>query len=298
MEEEHGRKNWYDKSYKLLLVIPALLLIFSIGYLYVFTQDNGDIIRKDVTLTGGTSVSVFDAKADIVVIESQLKTDFPDLRIREIRDFRSGGQIGFFVETKAGVNEITEGLENVLGYKLNQENSSIEFTGETLSAGFYKQVRNAIVLAFVFMAIVVFLVFRTFVPSFAVILSAFADIVMTIALVNILGFEISIAGIIAFLMLIGYSVDTDILLTSRLLKNGEGSVNGRIFDSFKTGITMTLTSISAIAVSLFIIYNFSETLRQIFSILLIGLGFDIINTWFANAGILKMYVEKKRGGIR
>jgi len=49
----------------------------------------------------------------------------------------------------------------------------------------------------------------------AVVISAFADIVMTLALVDILGLKISTAGIVAFLMLIGYSVDTDILFNNK-----------------------------------------------------------------------------------
>jgi preprotein translocase subunit SecF len=56
---------------------------------------------------------------------------------------------------------------------------------------------------------------------------------------------------------------------------------------------MTLTSMVAIGVTLVIIYNLSDTLRQIFTIILIGLGFDLLNTWFMNAGILKWYVDRK-----
>jgi len=151
----------------------------------------------------------------------------------------------------------------------------------------------AILIAFVFMGIVVFIIFRTFVPSTAVILSAFADILMTLALVNMLGMRMSTAGIVAFLMLIGYSVDTDILLTTRILKRDEGSLNSRIFGAFKTGITMTLTSLFAVVFALFVVRSFSIVLTQIFSILAIGLGFDILNTWITNASILKWYKEKK-----
>jgi len=143
------------------------------------------------------------------------------------------------------------------------------------------------------MAIVVFILFRTFIPSIAVILAAFSDIIMTITVVDLLGIPLSTAGIVAFLMLIGYSVDTDILLTSRMLKSKEGNTNERLFSAFITGITMTLTSITAMAVALVIVYNSSEVLRQIFTILLIGLCFDLLNTWTANASILKLYVERK-----
>ena len=146
------------------------------------------------------------------------------------------------------------------------------------------------------MAIVVFIIFRTAIPSLAVILSAFADIIMTITVVDLFGMRLSLAGIIAFLMLIGYSVDTDILLTSRLLKRKEGTVNEAIYGSFKTGMTMTLTSIAAVGTSLIIIYTISDVLRQIFTVVLIGLLFDIINTWLTNASILKWYVESKNEG--
>jgi len=116
---------------------------------------------------------------------------------------------------------------------------------------------------------------------------------MTLTLVNILEIKMSSAGIVAFLMLVGYSVDTDILLTNRILKRYEGSLNQRIFGAFKTGITMTLTSLLAVTFALIVVSSFSVILTQIFTILFIGLSFDILNTWITNASLLKWYAEKK-----
>jgi preprotein translocase subunit SecF len=103
----------------------------------------------------------------------------------------------------------------------------------------------------------------------------------------------SSAGLVAFLMLIGYSVDTDILLTTRILKRHEGELNERFFGAFKTGITMTLTSLLAVILALIVVSSFSVVLTQIFTILTIGLGFDILNTWITNASILKWYAGRK-----
>ena len=291
--QNQDTKNWYDKHYKLTILIPAILLIFSIIYLVNFTLKNGDIIYKDVSLTGGTTITVLDEKVNMEELKNSLKGQFPDISIRKISELRTGSQKGLVLETKSNADEIKSSLENYLGYKLDQDNSSIEFSGAALSSGFYQQIRLAIILAFIFMALVVFFVFRTFVPSFVVILSAFADIIMTIATVDLLKFNLSLAGIIAFLMLIGYSVDTDILLTSRLLKRREGSMNYAILDAFKTGMTMTITSITAVGISLIVIYTFSDVLKQIFTILLIGLVFDIFNTWLTNAPLLRWYIEAK-----
>jgi len=105
--------------------------------------------------------------------------------------------------------------------------------------------------------------------------------------------RISSGGIVALLMLIGYSVGTDILLTSRVLRRKNESVNSACFGAFKTGITMTLTAISSIFVGLFFVYQYETVLNQIFIILLIGLFYDIVNTWLTNVWIIKWYAESK-----
>ena len=142
------------------------------------------------------------------------------------------------------------------------------------------------------MAIVVILYFRVWVPSLAVILAAFSDITVTLAIFNLTGIKLSTAGIAAFLMLIGYSVDTDVLLTTRLLKRADGSVMDRIYGAIKTGMTMTTTTLVAVLVALFLVQ--SEVIKQIMIILFIGLLVDMIMTWIQNVGILRLYLEKKQ----
>ena len=294
MENEKNKfEKFHDKNYKKLLLIPALLLVLSLVYLGIFYVNNGDFIYKDISLTGGTSVTVFE-KLDIVSLENDLSNKLEDVHIREIYDIVTKEQKAVIIDTRSDGDFTKQVLEEYLGYKLNSENSSFEFTGSALSESFYRQLLFAILVAFIFMAIVVFIIFRTFIPSLAVIIAAITDILMTLALVNLLGFKMSSAGIVALLMLIGYSVDTDILLTTRILKRSEGALNSRIFGAFKTGITMTLTSLLAISVALFVVRSFSVILTQIFTILVIGLFFDLLNTWITNFSILKWYVSAKK----
>jgi len=291
-ETEQRKKHWHDKYYKLFLLVPLVLLLFSLIYMGIFYSKNNDFIYKDISLTGGTSVTLY-GQIDKLDLEQTLSEKLEDISTREIYDLITREQIAVIVETKTESGEAEKILEEYLGYELDEDNSSFEFTGSALSESFYRQLLIAILFAFLFMAIVIFIIFRTAIPSAAVIISAFADILMTLVLVNFLGIKLSSAGIVAFLMLIGYSVDTDILLTTRILKRHEGSINQRIFGAFKTGITMVLTSLVAILLALIIVKSFSIILTQIFTILAIGLSFDILNTWITNVSILKWYVERK-----
>ena len=244
-------------------------------------------------MTGGTSITI-NGNIDAEELEKALSNELEELSTREISDLITREKLAIVIETTTDSEQAEQALENYLGYELTSENSSFEFTGSTLSESFYKQLLIAILIAFLFMAIVVFIIFRTAVPSAAVIISAFADILMTLVVVNLLGINVSSAGIIAFLMLIGYSVDTDILLTTRILKRDEGSLNQRIFGAFKTGTTMTLTSLFAVLFALIVVSSISSVLTQIFTILSIGLAFDLLNTWITNVSILKWYMNKKK----
>jgi preprotein translocase subunit SecF len=116
---------------------------------------------------------------------------------------------------------------------------------------------------------------------------------MPLAVLDMMGIKVSAAGIAAFLMLIGYSVDTDILLTTRAIKIREGTLNSRIFGAFKTGIFMTSTALCAVLPAFFIVTGLPDSFRQIFLILSLGLAADIINTWTTNVGIIKWYCSKK-----
>lgn len=286
------KKTWHDKNYKLLLIIPLILFTFSIIYMVSFYSANGDFINKDISLTGGTSVTIYE-KLDSGKLEQYLQTKLENVHIGEIYDLITQEQKALVIETTSDGELTKKVLEDYLEYELTEKNSSFEFTGSNLSEGFYKQLLFAILIAFVFMGIVIFIIFRISIPSLAVILCAFADILMTLVAVNILGIKVSSAGIVAFLMLIGYSVDTDILLTSRVLKRREESLNKRISSSVKTGMTMSITALISFIVVLFVVKSFSSVLTQIFTILSIGLFFDMINTWITNVSLLKWYMEKK-----
>jgi preprotein translocase subunit SecF len=108
--------------------------------------------------------------------------------------------------------------------------------------------------------------------------------------------KLGTAGIAAFLMLIGYSVDTNILLSTKVIKRKEGTVLERIFGAMKTGLMMSTTTICAITVAL--IFTQSEVIRQIMTILLIGLLVDLVNTWIQNVGILRIYLERKHKNVQ
>ncbi|MBI2659915.1 protein translocase subunit SecF [Candidatus Woesearchaeota archaeon] len=288
----------YDRKYKLLLAIPFIILLLAFAQISYQVYTTGDFIEKDVSLKGGVTITIpLEKEFDSEQIERHISGKFPNNDI-SVRTLRSAGAIaGIIIEAdingndEAQVRNLLNAVEDSLNIGLDNMEYGIEIIGSSLGASFFRESLIALAVAFLFMGLVVFIYFRTFVPSVAVVFAAFSDMVVALAVINLLGIKIGTAGIAAFLMLIGYSVDTDILLTVRVLKRKEGTVMDRIISSFKTGMTMTIIAIISTIVALAVTQ--SEVIRQIMLILLFGLIADIFNTWIQNVGLLRIYVERK-----
>ena len=96
-------------------------------------------------------------------------------------------------------------------------------------------------------------------------------------------------------MLIGYSVDSNILLTTKVLKR-QGKLEEKMEGAFHTGFIMTSTTFCAI-LAMFIVSLIANvpTLYSIAAVLLIGLVCDLIFTWGFNAGMLRIYCARRVG---
>lgn len=291
--------NFYDKQYKKLMIIPILMLILAIVVIGVQTARTGSFIHKDVSLSGGVTLTInVENDVNLGNLEGFLESKFVgnDISVRSIN--KGGRQIGVVVVAdidgtdKDKLDSFIDFVGEGMGYELEDDDYSIEIMGSSLGASFFKETIIALIIAFFLMSVVVLIYYRTFIPSLAVVLSAFSDIIVTLAIVDVLGMKLGTGGIAAFLMLVGYSVDTDMLLTTRLLKRKEGSVFDRVISSFKTGMMMTLTTMAALIVG--IIFVKSGVIRQIMIIVLIGLVVDMVNTWIQNVGILRYYLKKRK----
>lgn len=293
-------EEFYNKHYKQLMFIPIIVFALSLAYLGYRYANTGEFISKDVGLSGGITATVTtDRQVDINDLE-KIMSDKLGVNVngRKLEEFGTGRQVGVIVEVGLSENleelnaAVKDELSSYLGISLDESNYSSEQVGSNLGKTFNQQLITAVVFAFLFMSITVFITFRTLAPSLAVISAALMDIIFALAIVSAAGIVLTSAGIAAFLLVIGYSVDTDILLTTRAIKRrGEGKLFDRMYDSMKTGLTMTFATLGALGVGYFV--SNSYIIKQMFLIIIIALVMDIFSTYLTNSGILKIYCDKK-----
>ncbi|MGV8176636.1 MAG: hypothetical protein ACP5NX_02470 [Candidatus Bilamarchaeaceae archaeon] len=191
-------------------------------------------------------------------------------------------------------SQYTEGIKSAIGSNADYSSISVQTVSPALSAKFMDDALNIIFWAAVLSIIFIFAFFRSIVPSFAVLLGAFCDVLFAIGAMGLFGIPLTLASFAALLMLVGFSLDTDILLTMRMLKR-KGDPRENAHDAMKTGLTMSVAAIISFS-ALFILGLMTRisTYYEISAVALAGLVGDVFATWFLNAVIMIYYVEKKQ----
>jgi len=268
-----------------MVMIPMVILILSLAILGFNMATTGMPVRPGIDFSGGTAVTLFTTDTP-----GQLEQKFQGYPLLSIGE---GVNNGKYLKFGPMDDASLQALASLIGAEY--PDAKIDQIGASFGKTLQEQALIALIISFTGMAIVVFLAFRTLVPAVAVIFCAFTDIAMTAAGMSLVGIDLSLPTVAALLMLIGYSVDSDILLTMRVLKR-QGKLEEKLSGAFQTGIIMTTTTLAAVAAMWVVAFAGQITvIWEIATVLLIGLVLDMMNTWLTNAGIIKWFVLKRGG---
>lgn len=276
--------DYEDYTNRQLVLVPLILLAIAlaiIGGTWVMT---GNPAHLGMDFTGGVEITV--------------ETEGGEEAIREAFDQEPesiqgvGGHDDRYIvsfplagEDAGGQSTEIESQAEAAGFGVQ----AIEERTPAFGAETQQEALLGVGLAFVGMSLLVALIFRTFVPSIAIIASAFSDIMIPIALMNLLGIELTLGTVAALLMLIGYSVDSDILLNNQILRR-RGDFYESTQKAMRTGVTMTTTSIVAMTVMTVVAWFFQIPLLPAVGVVLVfGLCADLMNTYLMNVSLLRYY---------
>lgn len=207
-----------------------------------------------------------------------------------ISNMSSVAQSSYALASAAYKNRIITGLQSIIPIS----SYSYQQLTPTLGRFFLSQLTQVIIITFILISIVVFIIFRSPAPSIAVIFGAINDIVVALGGMGLFKIPLGLASIGGLLMLVGYSIDTDVLTSVRILKRREGTPESRAFSSMRTGVTMTATAIVSFAVLFAVsIFTYVPTYYEISGVVLFGLVGDVLTTWLGDATIVLLYKKRK-----
>ncbi len=278
----------YDKYF----AVPLALILIASGVLLFNLATTGEFLEKGTDFAGGTEIT-FEVEGEFSSTEvEQLFADAGRPGTSVLTQDTGERQL-LLVQVAPPEIEREEALSILESGGYEAEIDGFNSISAAVSGQFFRQAQFAFILAFTVMSTVIFYAFKDFTPSIAVVFAAGGDILIAAAGMSLMGVPLSLGSLAALLMLIGYSVDTDIVLSTRVLKMNRGTVKSRMWGSMKTGLTMSSGGIAGFT----LLYLVStaivgpSALSNIAAVMVIGLLADIPLTWLGNTIILKKYVE-------
>lgn len=266
-------------------------------------------------------------------LKGEFNKKLPEVSRLEVLALQNGSEMNKYLAKRAELEKITDQLLSLAGHSRSQFNItgaieeqkafstaykkvyddyqksisvpiekhveydsiSVQTVSPFLSKHFIGKAVEVVAMAAVLSIAFVFLFFRTAVPSLAVLIGALSDGIIALGAMGALGIPLTLPSFAALLMLIGYSLDTDILLTMRMLKR-KGDPRDKAHWAMKTGLTMSVTAIIAFSVIfLLAMLTHIPTYFEISSVALAGLIGDMFATWGINAVLLLWHVERRGG---
>ncbi len=278
MEDVEELFDYTRYTNRQLVVIPLVILVIAlliIGGMWLVTGTPADL---GIEFTGGTELQI-----ETTAPQEEIPNTFNE-DIASIRPLLTDDNAYILTFQSTDVGGLVAQAENA-GYTITSAQSvSASFGTDTQTLAIF-----GLVIAFTGMSVVVFIMFRTFIPSIAIVISAFSDMMVPLALMNLFNIELSLGTVAALLMIIGYSVDSDILLNNHILRRAGGFYESA-YEAIRTGVTMTLTSLTAVIVMTITAYAFGiGLLTSIGIVLSFGLLADLMNTYLLNFSLLRWY---------
>ncbi|WIV66807.1 protein translocase subunit SecF [Natrialbaceae archaeon AArc-T1-2] len=267
-----------------LAAVPLAVLAVALAILGGWYLAFGMPVDAGIEFAGGTELTI-ETEAD----ESEIEAAFEE-EPSSVQSVQAEADQYIVQFTSPDSEALTDQAEaNLGGGDVVQQTSSVS---PSFAAQAQQTALLGLAVAFVGMSIIAFLLFRTFVPSIAIVASAFSDLVIPLAFMNIVGIELTLGTVAALLLLIGYSVDSDILLNNHVLRR-TGDFYESTYRAMRTGVTMTVTSMVAMLVMAISGYIFGvELLASVGIILFVGLAADLMNTYMLNLSLLRWYKFK------
>lgn len=279
----------YDKyTNRQLIAIPLVLIIIALSIILLWITMTGLPVERGIDFVGGTEVRI--DMGDVDNPESKIDSMFNSEQ-DSISSVPSSDE--YIITFASGVTTPDE-VETIIEDNENMRLSEISQVSPLLGGDSQQTALMGLGISFVLMSLFVFALFRSIIPSIIVIISALSNIIIAIAAMNIAGIPLSMGTVGALLMLIGYGVDSDVLMNSYVIKENKISFNESIYEAMRTGVTMTVTSLMAMLVMAIVATIFRiELLSHMGFVLSVGLASDLLITYLLNVGILRYYVTKK-----
>ena len=297
--------DFINKS-KLTIFLSSALILASIFSLII---NNGPELSID--FKGGTLIAVnYTKPVNINDLRSKLKSvnisgqNF-DFSSAEIKHFGSESSVAIRIanienEPENFSSQLIEVLKNSFpdGYPKNKDDFILSIGKVSPKVGSELSGKAIMAIIYAVTLILIYISLRfEFVFAIGAIAAITHDVTITLGIFSILGYEISLPVVAAFLTIVGYSLNDTIVIFDRIRENLKTIKKDSIIDTVNKSINESLsrtivTSLTTFFVVLILYYFGGEVIRYFSFALIIGVLVGTYSSIFV-ASLIVVYMQPK-----
>ena len=285
----------FNNLYKTCNLASIILIIISLLLLLIKGLNYG------VDFKGGTLIEIRTNDKNISI--SDLRRSFNKMNLGDVTVKQFGSENDFIVKFEKRnsnksnfIEEIKNKLTNYIGD--NYDFRRVENVGPKVSSELLKSGIIAIGLSLAAMLIYIWIRFE-WQFSLGAIIAIFHDVIITLGIFSLFGFEINLSIVAAVLTIVGYSMNDTVVIFDRVRENLKKYSDIKIFELTNISINETLsrtiiTSITTL-IALLSIYFFGGEILKGFSLaMILGVIFGTYSSiYIANPILVSLNVSQK-----
>ncbi len=291
---------------KFTILLSSALILASIFSLFI---NKGPELSID--FKGGTLIAVnYTKPVNINDLRSKLKTvnidgkNF-DFSSAEIKHFGNESSVALRIanienEPENFSGKLIEVLKNSFpdGYPKNKNDFILSIGKVSPKVGSELSGKAIMAIIYAITLILIYISLRfEFVFAIGAIAAIAHDVTITLGIFSILGYEISLPVVAAFLTIVGYSLNDTIVIFDRIRENlktiKKGSIVGTVNKSINESLSRTIvTSLTTFFVVLILFFFGGEVIRYFSFALIIGVLVGTYSSIFV-ASLVVVYMQPK-----
>lgn len=288
----YGKKYNFLKYKKSFMAVSLIFFVISILLFYIKGLNLG------IDFKGGTVIEMkFDQPNNSDDIrKSLLKIDLGDVKVKE---FGSNKEFLATIEQKGKNNDFVNSIKIQLEKDLNKKIDfrRIEVVGSKVSKELTMDGIYSVIIALTLMLVYIWLRFE-WQFSLGSIIALVHDVIITIGVFSLIGYEFNLSIVAAILTIVGYSMNDTVIIYDRirefLRKDDKQDIIELINDSINSTLSRTLKTSGTTLLALISIYFFGGEILKGFSFALIwGIIIGTYSSIFIASPIL-IYFNVKR----
>jgi len=280
--------SFIENNYKKFLMISMVIFVIFVGTILFNYFKYGYIINKSITISGGYVTLI---NNNYHITNPEIQNTLNQMNITDYVLYSTPNII--YIESGKQINETL--LINLLNQDYNisllSTDISIQHYSSLVGNLIFNQFLFFVILAMVLTAFVIFIAFRASKITLNIISTILFDIIGLLAILSITKYPIGANGFIGMLMILGFAIDNNVVLSTNIVKEKEKPFIERVRMSFRVGMLMEIIALYTLLLLYFIVPE--PSVDEFAFVLSVAIILDLLYYLIGNIPLYKYFEAKK-----